>query len=309
MQELCVYAGHQDVYGRSSEVLQKLLRVSISSPTIWRLSDRLGKQICSELYQPEPALEVEAPEVIYAQIDGSMIFSEHQWREVKLGRVFSSQAIIDGIGRQRGQQIEHSEYVAHLGGHQQFTERMQTRTDAYRSLGERLVFLSDGARWISQWVSQRYPEATQILDFYHVAEYLGDFASVAFTAAEHRKQWIAQQKALLFAGRLPRVLGNIRRIARGARRQIRQAADRVIGYYQANRGRMHYDKYLREGLYIGSGAIEAAHRTVVQRRMKLSGQRWSLSGAEAMLNLRVASMSNKWNLVIDAINQPVAASA
>ncbi len=49
---------------------------------------------------------------------------------------------------------------------------------------------------------------------------------------------------------------------------------------------------------IGSGAIESAHRTVVQKRMKQSGQRWSSPGAQNMLNLRVTYMNERWDNVI-----------
>ena len=64
---------------------------------------------------------------------------------------------------------------------------------------------------------------------------------------------------------------------------------------------MNYPEYDKLGYYIGSGAIESAHRTVVQKRLKLSGQRWTIDGAQRVLNLRVLKMSGKWNVVQDAI--------
>lgn len=54
---------------------------------------------------------------------------------------------------------------------------------------------------------------------------------------------------------------------------------------------------------IGSGAIESAHRTVVQKRMKQSGQRWSNKGAQNMLNLRVLKMNDQWEKVIQLIKK------
>lgn len=63
---------------------------------------------------------------------------------------------------------------------------------------------------------------------------------------------------------------------------------------------MNYQQYAKIGCgIIGSGAIESAHRTVVQKRMKQSGQRWSCKGAQHMLNLRVARKNNDWNKIID----------
>ena len=61
---------------------------------------------------------------------------------------------------------------------------------------------------------------------------------------------------------------------------------------------MDYKYYLRIGKgIIGSGAIESAHRTVIQCRMKRSGQRWSKKGAKNMLCLRTIKMNNQWNEV------------
>jgi hypothetical protein len=62
---------------------------------------------------------------------------------------------------------------------------------------------------------------------------------------------------------------------------------------------MDYKHYRQlGGRIIGSGAIESVHRTVIQKRMKLSGQRWSKKGAQNMLNLRVTYMNDQWSKVI-----------
>ncbi|MFM8834377.1 MAG: hypothetical protein ACKOEV_12225 [Cytophagales bacterium] len=80
-------------------------------------------------------------------------------------------------------------------------------------------------------------------------------------------------------------------------------AKKVLDYYHANQTRMDYKKYLAMGAgIIGSGAIESAQRTVVQKRLKLSGQRWSKKGAQNMLNLRVTAMNNQWSKLIKLVN-------
>ncbi|MEE9373975.1 MAG: hypothetical protein V3V00_13070 [Saprospiraceae bacterium] len=60
---------------------------------------------------------------------------------------------------------------------------------------------------------------------------------------------------------------------------------------------MQYPTYILQDYMIGSGAIETAHKTVIQRRMKLSGQRWSLKGAKNMFNLRCVALSGHWDWV------------
>jgi hypothetical protein len=74
-------------------------------------------------------------------------------------------------------------------------------------------------------------------------------------------------------------------------------------YYEKNAYRMNYRYYREQGWCIGSGAIEAAHRTLIQQRMKLSGQRWSPKGAKTLLKLRVAFKSNKKWLIENSIKK------
>ncbi|MEM1135626.1 MAG: hypothetical protein AAGI07_07280 [Bacteroidota bacterium] len=76
---------------------------------------------------------------------------------------------------------------------------------------------------------------------------------------------------------------------------------RLKEYYLKNLHRMYYGTLRKNGVFIDSGAIESAHRNVIQKRMKLSGQRWSIKVARAMLQLRVTKNSAKWDKVIDVI--------
>ena len=68
----------------------------------------------------------------------------------------------------------------------------------------------------------------------------------------------------------------------------------VIGYLENNRSHMRYDEYLAAGYPIGSGVIEGACRHVVKDRMELSGMRWTIGGAQAMLYLRSIYLNGDW---------------
>ncbi len=92
-----------------------------------------------------------------------------------------------------------------------------------------------------------------------------------------------RQKELLLENGVLEVIANIKELA-GDNKE----AQNLIAYYEGNKERMDYKNYQQMGCgIIGSGAIESAHRTVVQKRMKQSGQRWTVQGAQNMLNLRV----------------------
>ena len=58
---------------------------------------------------------------------------------------------------------------------------------------------------------------------------------------------------------------------------------------------MQYATYAEKGWPIGSGVIEAACKSVVKQRMCRSGQRWSIKGGQAILNLRSIAKSDRWN--------------
>jgi len=83
------------------------------------------------------------------------------------------------------------------------------------------------------------------------------------------------------------------------------AREALKTYYRNHVDRMAYDQYRAWGLMIGSGPMEAAHRTVLQARMKHSGQHWSTLGAKNVISLRVALKSGRW---LQAI-QPLVAAA
>ena len=69
----------------------------------------------------------------------------------------------------------------------------------------------------------------------------------------------------------------------------------LTGYYKKHEKRMQYHTFKEKGLQIGSGAIESAHKDVLQERLKLSGQRWAKEGLQQIAQLRAAYKSGKWN--------------
>jgi len=78
--------------------------------------------------------------------------------------------------------------------------------------------------------------------------------------------------------------------------------DKLLVYLSNNKERINYGKYQKMGLLIGSGAIESAQRDVIQKRVKLSGQRWTKKGVQQVVNLRVYKKSGRWQRVVQCIN-------
>jgi hypothetical protein len=308
MQELMTYAGQLECYAECNEVLSKFLQVEVSVMQVHRVTNTYGRLLEQQTATIEPleeVLDIKADESqVYAMTDGSMILTrEEGWNEVKLGRLFKESDCME-VGAQRGW-IKHSAYEAYLGDSRRFTQRFEQKLEPYRHLKERLIFITDGALWIKNWMEDAYPQATQILDWYHAIEHLNEFGKEYFEQQDQRSNWIESQKELLYQSQTEEVISNILALDT-KKRSIKNAKKKLLQYYQSNKERMDYKKYRSRGAgLIGSGPIESAHRTVIQKRMKLSGQRWTKKKAQYMLTLRCVSMSGQWNKVIQLIcNQP-----
>jgi len=79
-----------------------------------------------------------------------------------------------------------------------------------------------------------------------------------------------------------------------ARGRRREQIEEQLTYFRNQRHRMQYARYLREGLPIASGVIEAACKTLATQRMKQSGMSWRQDGGQAILTLRSLIQSNRW---------------
>lgn len=78
-----------------------------------------------------------------------------------------------------------------------------------------------------------------------------------------------------------------------AQKHLEKEKQKLYNYLQNNETRINYGLFKENGLLFGSGTIESANRDIIQKRMKLSGQRWTLAGAQQMLNLRVCYKSGQ----------------
>ena len=100
--------------------------------------------------------------------------------------------------------------------------------------------------------------------------------------------------ASVLGGAVGYLIGGLRRKLGSLCGVKRKRLLRVIGYLENNRAHMRYDEYLAAGYPIGSGVIEGACRHVVKDRMELSGMRWTVDGAQAMLYLRSIYLNGDW---------------
>lgn len=308
LQEKVAYAGQKEVYEDASDSLAKLAGLSVSGKQIERVCHYYGALCETQSREPVKASCIE-PDQCYAMVDGSLLLTKDKdldtgkllWREMKLGRVFKVRHHM-ALSAKRNW-IYESRYTAHFGEADTFFEKWSGEVDPLR----RVIFLGDGARWIWDRVSAFWPEAVQILDYYHCKEHLFAFARVClqqavFADQASMQQWVSEQETLLFSDAVEEVIRRIAEIDSGSE-AVAEAQSKLLHYYGSNQARMRYGTYRRLGYLIGSGPIESAHRYVIHKRMKLSGQRWTIKGAQAVANLRVAYASKQWSRVRELIRK------
>lgn len=315
LQELMLYAGQSLPCGQAAKLVNKFLVVAQAGVSqIQRLVNFHGEtKGVKDALQQATVEEAESEGRVYCGADASVIFTDEEYKEVKLGRIFNEAQIEElssgDNGEQRRQRIGKSDYLAHFGAHTDFIKRFDPLLEIYASKASELVFLADGGTWIWKWIEEKYPDSVFILDFYHAAENLGKFALTAFKDVGERKKWMDQNLAILMEGKTQEVIDTIKQRIKESPNATTEG-DKLLTYYTNNLHRMQYDKYQEKNYYIGSGAIESAHGTVIQQRCRLVGQRWT-NKVQKVLNLRSLEKSGKWdkmvNIILKETNWPIAA--
>lgn len=290
--------GSKLVFEESSEELNLLLGIEMNAKQIERVCHHYGdllEQIeWNEAYSDGVQLKLrfKPEEDIYVMLDGSMLFTrEEKWKEIKLGRVFTSSSMTQ-ISKDRGV-ITDTIYVSHFGKAGQFWEKLSKEIPG----NEKLIFINDGAKWIWNYIDDHYPNSTQILDYFHCKEHLYEFAKSFFHNDKVKTdKFVDKVTDYLFARQVDKALDEIKlQVCTNTTKQ--REKEKLLNYLTTNKKRINYGDYIKQGMLIGSGAIEAAHRNVLQKRLKLSGQRWTIKGAQQIANLRTCKKSNNWNEV------------
>ncbi|QTA86160.1 ISKra4 family transposase [Desulfonema magnum] len=170
--------------------------------------------------------------------------------------------------------------------------------DPYRE--KEWVALVDGDRkqiiYLSREAEKHGVGITIICDFIHMLEYLWEAGGTFFTEYEKREEWVRERLAGVLRGKPGLTAGGMRRSAtnRGLNQSERKAVDKCARYITTLASHMRYDEYLRKGYPIATGVIEGACRYLVKDRMGITGARWGLKGAEAVLKLRSLKVSGEF---------------
>jgi len=168
--------------------------------------------------------------------------------------------------------------------------------------GTQLHAVGDGAPWIAGQVKKKFgSQGNYLIDFYHVCEYLEKAASKC-SSADRKKSWVEQQKEFLEKGEVEKVIEALKPHLEPDSTEDKNAPVRRCLRYLSNRpSQFDYPEAEKQGLPVGSGEIESAHRYIIQKRLKIAGAWWTIENARIMLSLRVDRADGYWDKHWDSV--------
>jgi hypothetical protein len=318
-------------YELAATVMQRVGRVNVSCSSIWRCTQAAGERFRAlekrerqlanglpELWDPPSRAEV-ADQRMGVALDGALIYIRgEQWKELKIGDVFDI-AVQPTLDAETGEVVDkahavNNRYVAHLGGPEVLGELLwaEARCCGWEQAQDTLV-LGDGAAWIWNQAALHFGRSRQLVDWYHAKQHLVAAARLLkVEGTSSYARWLNSRITLLYQGHAARIADELDKAARKSSaktdnsRQTAPAAPapatpakqdalaREAAYFRTNHLRMNYLEMREDEWPIGSGVIESAAKQF-KARFSGPGMRWSRQGAENLIPLRAALLSNHFD--------------
>ena len=301
------------VFERAEEILGRVGQIAISDSSIWRRAQEGGERF-QEVLEAEqekanrvgkqsegiPCKQRARERRMGSSMDGTMIhIREEGWKELKVGCVFKVEARPrrdQEVGKveEQAHAVDNS-YVAHLGGPEIFGQKMWAEADRRHWEQARATeVLGDGARWIWNLAEEHFYDSHQLVDWYHGTKHLAVAAGlIKGEETPAATEWFEDQKETLFQGRALRVVRTLESQAQQCPAEA-EHLQREAGYFHKNWRRMNYRDMREEGWVIGSGMVESGAKQF-KARMAGPGMRWSRSGAENLIPVRKAILSDRFD--------------
>jgi len=307
--------GAKQPFAQGRADLEELAGVVVKTKQVERVSAQLGVQfeaLCQ--HEREAILSdkvvplLPAVPILYIAMDGTgvpMVPRETEGRRGKdaTGKAKTREAKIGCVFTQTQQDEQgyplrdedSTTYVGAIESAEVFGSRIYAEA-VRRGLrqAQKVVVLGDGGPWIWGIAAQCFPWATETVDLYHAREHLANLGKLVYgptsTAA---KQWASARSEQLDDGDVEAVVTSMKRL-RPRQNNAGEEVRKAIKYFQTNKERMRYAKFRQQGLFVGSGVVEAGCKIVVGLRLKQSGMRWTVNHANAIIALRCCQLSRRW---------------
>lgn len=310
VKELSCYVSMLEPYNMASEMLEKVGGIKISSSSLQKITKSIG----SELVKLEDE-NVNNPtkyndnnkemDLLVVSYDGTCINTENDWKEVKSCALYQ-------VKKDKYNELHacKKSYISRIENCKDFGKRIYKESIRRNIVNaKKVVTIGDGAKWIWEISNNYFPNAIEIVDWYHSAEHLWKIIELMYGDRGNEEGKIFEKfcEDILYNGLILMVEEYI--LDKLKLLKIKEGSERYknilkeLNYFKINEKRMKYKYFETQGFPIGSGVIEGACKHLVQLRMKRSGMIWSNDGAHDILQLRSLYFSNRWNEVENVIEK------
>lgn len=315
LRRLMARVGAQEPFDTARRDLAELAGVVVQTKAVERISEAVGVAAEAANQAERVALDTgTGPPVptaarLYVALDGTGVPAvskdtqgragkaadgKAKTREAKLGCVFT-QTSFDAEGWPV-RDPDATTYVGAIETAEAFGPRLHA--EAVRRGLQRtttVIVLGDGAPWIWNLAETRFPAAVHIVDLYHAREHLEAVGRFAFgSGSETGKAWVAARRDELDDGDVDVIIAEIRQLPASRDPTVQDEVRKEAEYFETNKLRMCYKYFRGRGFFVGSGVVEAGCKTVIGHRLKQSGMRWTVGGANAVIALRCRLLGNRW---------------
>ncbi len=302
--------GAYRAFGLGSEDIKEMAGIDINTKEVERTSNKLGNGVDAfnkhEADNTDNIIAIKSIPKMYICLDGTGVpvvkketanrkgkNGEAKTREAKLGCVFT-QTTVDEKGYPVRDECSTS-YVGAIETANEFSHRIYTEATR-RGLenAKKVCVIGDGALWIWNIANEQFYGAVQIVDLYHAREHYWNVGKLYFgNDKKGLNKWTEERRKELDNGDVEIVIKAIKEFSPSTEHE-KDIYEREIGYFEKNKDRMRYNEFRRQGLFVGSGVLEAGCKTVIGQRLKQSGMRWTVKGANNIISLRCCFFSNRW---------------
>lgn len=293
---LCHEAARCQSYKQASESLALVGGITVSPNTIHRLVSSVGADMERWASEREPAKPGELKDIIIClqtDMTGVRMLKKHlvnvkgkdgdpKGRQIKCATLFLMQR---GEDNKYHRLPDTAIHLISFADPVTFSAELNNALDKLGApFGTKMVVVGDGAEWIWNIVEDRFKWATGIVDFWHAAEHVNELCATVCSDDNERKQMFKLWRRKLKRYGANCLINHFENLSLSDCKH--KEVLKKLKYFKTHRERMQYLKFRREGLLIGSGAIEGACKSLVKQRTNLSGQRWSPDGALDILWVR-----------------------
>ncbi len=202
------------------------------------------------------------------------------WREVRVG-----------LARPL-QEWENRIYVARMGKYPEVVGHLVSAAIIQgMSMRTQVIAVADGGNGLREALQQQFPQMTFILDRPHLKQHLYAGAEAIGLTGTERHSWVSDKLQLIDIGLVKLVIWQLDNYRGQGKERIANLSEYLQRFCDA----VSYERFLAQGLPIGSGEVESAHRYIPQKRLKIPGATWHPDTVNPMLALRIIRANDWWD--------------